>query len=72
MVLDVCSRSVFKSGSHGHILHKENTKGRPRKDGEGVGLRSKQLMFTCQDDWGAVQLPKGLSPSPNLETSASS
>ena len=33
-------------------------------------LRSKQLMFTCQGDWGLLKLPADLSPSPDLETLA--
>ena len=31
-------------------------------------LRSKQLMFTCQGDWGLLKLPADLSPSPDLDT----
>ena len=33
-----------------------------------VLLRSNQLVFTCQGDWGLLDLPADLSPSPNLET----
>ena len=31
-------------------------------------MRSKQLMFTCQGDWGLLKLPADLSPSPDLDT----
>ena len=34
---------------------------------EGKRLRSRQLMFTCQGDWGKVSLPPDVSPSPCLE-----
>ena len=39
-------------------------------DGKTIKMRSKQLMFTCQGDWGLLKLPTDLSPSPDLDTLA--
>ena len=46
---------------------KEKQRGTGDHEQEGKRVRSKQLMCTCQGDWGKVLLPPDVSPSPCLD-----
>ena len=48
--------------------NKEDGKDMVKAGSAARRMRSKQFMFTCQGDWGVLQLPSDLSPSPSLGT----